>query len=405
MKKLLVLLCALVLLALPCLARENLYVYDPEATLSEASFEMLTEQALEISEETGIDYLICITYEIGEQSMYDFATEYYNDSECGADALLMIFNEEKNTIGAYAFGNAADVFDDNTIDALEDEIVENSATMAYGELLSTYLNSAYNYAIAYTPDAPVMPDWYPEDVNTFRDFHAENPPHLIDNADLFTDEEEAEMLERILAIREEVGHDLVVYTDVTSYGLSRKIYAADFFQFNGYGFGDTYSGSVLFICMEPGNRGWWTAVHGDAMEILVFDELDQLDDKLYDKMSGGDYFDGVMEYLSGVETIYKTGHAPKDPPVLRALVCLAVGVIIALVVVGMMKESMNTVKKAAEANNYLVPGSFNLRKSYDIFLYRTVTRTKREKSSSSGGGGGSYSSSSGSSFSGSGRSF
>ena len=94
-----------------------------------------------------------------------------------------------------------------------------------------------------------MPYWYPEDISSFEDFNDYDAPRVVDVADIFTDDEEERMLEGIKSIQDDFNIDLVVFTDVSSYGLERHIYAADFHQFNGYGFGDDFTGSVLFICI------------------------------------------------------------------------------------------------------------------------------------------------------------
>ena len=43
------------------------------------------------------------------------------------------------------------------------------------------------------------------------------------------------MLEGIRRIQKDYNIDLVVFTDVDSYGLSHAVYSADFHHFNGYG--------------------------------------------------------------------------------------------------------------------------------------------------------------------------
>ncbi|MBQ0066168.1 MAG: TPM domain-containing protein, partial [Firmicutes bacterium] len=47
----------------------------------------------------------------------------------------------------------------------------------------------------------VLPDWYVKDPSTFKDFHNDkNTPRLIDNADIFTEEEEAQIAPRLKEI-------------------------------------------------------------------------------------------------------------------------------------------------------------------------------------------------------------
>ena len=419
MKKIVYLLLALalaVMLALPCLAEASWYVHDGPDWLSDGLEEQLAERAKELYEQTSYDYLIVIANDAGEKTGSEYAYDYYYNCPCSADALALYINSETLGVGVFAYGAAAEAYPADVRDALTDKFIEiYNGNDNYQPIFTQYLDAAAEAAVPVTEitevaeaapieTAPARPYWYPADVGAFSDFHGSNLPHVVDDADLFTDAQEAEMSAKIADIIKESGRDLVVFTDVSSYGLSRNIYAADFYQFNGYGKNADYSGSVLFICMEQGNRGWYTAVRGDAQNTLNYDNLNLIDDRLEPQMKAASYFDGVMGYLDDVAQTYRTGSAPKPFPTTRLGVSVIAGVIIAFVVVGIMKSKMKTINKAAEARNYLVPGTFDLRVSRDIFLYRTVTRVKREPKSS-GGGGGSFSSSGGGSFSGSGRSF
>lgn len=421
MKKIVYLLLALALtvsLALPCLAEASYYVHDGPDWLSDGLEEQLAERAKELYGQTSCDYLIVIADDAGEKTGSEYAYDYYYNCPCSADALALYINSETLSVGVFAYGAAAEVYPAEAREALTDRFIEiYNGNDSYVTIFTQYLDAAAEAAAPVTETtetvtetapvetAPTRPYWYPENVAAFSDFHAQNPPRVVDDADLFTDAQEAEMSAKIEEIIGTYGRDLVVFTDVSSYGLSRNIYAADFYQFNGYGKNADYSGSVLFICMEQGNRGWYTAVRGEAQNTLNYENLNRIDDRLEPQMKAASYFDGVMGYLDDVAETYRTGSAPKPFPTTRLGVSLIVGVIIAFVVVGIMKSKMKTINTAAEARNYLVPGTFDLRVSRDIFLYRTVTRVKREQKSSSGGGGGSFSSSGGGSFSGSGRSF
>lgn len=418
LKRIVILLTVLALLAIPCFAAEDFYVYDGAYYLNDEDETALRLRAETLSHAAGVDLLIVIADDVGETTSSEYCYDYYYNCNCSADSLVLLLNTEKSSVAAYAYGDAETLYTDDVIDELTDGLVADSSEYSYAEMLTRYLDSAAAIAqnavgtsvAAAVDDAPAvietreMPEWYPTDISAFTDFHATDAPRVVDDADLFTDSEEAEMTAKIEEIIAATGRDLVVFTDVSSYGLARNIYAADFYQFRGYGKGSDYSGSVLFICMEEGNRGWYTAVRGEAQSVLTYSNLDQIDERLEPKMKAGSYYDGVMGYLDDVQSTYATGKAPKGFPMQRLLICLAIGIVAAFISTGAMVSAMKTVNKAAEASNYLVKGSFDLRKSHDIFLYRTVTRTKREKSSSSSGGG-SFSSSGGGSFSGSGRSF
>ncbi len=61
------------------------------------------------------------------------------------------------------------------------------------------------------------------------------------------------------------------------------------------------------------------------------------------------------------------------------LACVAVGLLVAFVVTGVLKGQLKTVRWENQAGNYIVDGSFDLTQSTDLYLYRNVTRTARPK--------------------------
>ena len=133
---------------------------------------------------------------------------------------------------------------------------------------------------------PALPAWYPKDPLSFPFYHDEKAPRVIDIADIFSGEEEQQMEARLAELRTSLGKDIVILADVSTYGLSRSVYAADFYDFNGYGIGPDREGVCLMICMEPGNRGWWCC---------------------YDYMKAGDYGTGVEDWIENIRRLYTTG--------------------------------------------------------------------------------------------------
>lgn len=59
------------------------------------------------------------------------------------------------------------------------------------------------------------------------------------------------------------------------------------------------------------------------------------------------------------------------------LICLAVAVIAAFVVTGIMKAQLKSVRRQNSAGSYIAPGSFRLTYSRDLYLYKNVTRHAR----------------------------
>ncbi|MBE5999236.1 MAG: TPM domain-containing protein [Sarcina sp.] len=153
-----------------------------------------------------------------------------------------------------------------------------------------------------------MPAWYPKDPAGFPFYHDESAPRVVDVADLFSDREEAQMEARLSEIRSELGKDIVIFTDVSTYGLSRSVYAADFYDFNGYGIGEDREGVCLMVCMDPQDRGWWCCCTGpETMGLYTETVANQIDDLLYEYMRAGEYGPGVSDWIENFRRIYVTG--------------------------------------------------------------------------------------------------
>lgn len=269
--------------------------------------------------------------------------------------------------------------------------------------------------------AAAMPDWYPEDVTEFEDFHGTDLARVADFADIFTSSEEAEFTASANALIDKYGFDFVIFTDTSIHGIAEKTYPADFYRFNGYGKGSDYSGSVFFICMEPGNNYWWSAGTGRAERYFTEHNINVLDDRIEPYMADHDFAGAVRVYIESLAELYETGElaepvhkAGAGEYVFAGGLSSIVGLIAGAISSNKEKSKMFAVRQATYANDYIVSNSFAMKDLRDMFLYKDVTRTIIESSSSgSGRSGGSSSYSSGyhssggggGSFSGGGRHF
>ena len=162
-------------------------------------------------------------------------------------------------------------------------------------------------------EGAAMPAWYPVYPEDFPKYHDETAPRVVDTADLFTADQEDVMEARLAQLREELSKDIVIFTDISTYGLERKIYAADFYDFNGYGIGDEYEGVILFICMDPEDRGWWACCTGpETMGLYTETIANEIDDLLYEYMVNGQYYEGVSDWIENFRRLYLTG-SPYTP--------------------------------------------------------------------------------------------
>ena len=183
------------------------------------------------------------------------------------------------------------------------------------------------------------------------------------------------------------------------------------------GYGAGRDGVLLLISMEY--RDWAISTCGRGQEVFTDYGLDRIRDAIVPYLSQGQYYsaferflDMTQDYLyeAEVNTPYDTNNRPGEEIVQEreetnwltvVLGCLIVGLAAALIVTGVMKSKLKSVRPQADARQYA--GNFDVTLANDLFLYRTVSRTARpERNSSSGGGGSSrHTSSSGRSHGGS----
>ena len=67
------------------------------------------------------------------------------------------------------------------------------------------------------------------------------------------------------------------------------------------------------------------------------------------------------------------------------LVSLGIGLVVALIITGRMKGKLKTVRRQAEAADYVKTGSMKVTQSRDFFLYKHIDRHAKPKESTSGG--------------------
>ncbi|MGI6021060.1 MAG: TPM domain-containing protein [Lachnospiraceae bacterium] len=244
--------------------------------------------------------------------------------------------------------------------------------------------------------------------------YAANNDKVVDNADLLSDSEESSLEEKLISICDSMQFDIVIVTEDDIGGKSVEAYADDYFDYNGYGYGDEGDGALLLVDM--GSRKWWISTKGYGITALTDFGIQEIGDELAGYLSDGDYYEGfsvftdrVEEYVglakngTPVDVNSKAPSGRKGFKVTNLLIGLVAGFAIAFIVTGSMKAKLKTIRHAAEANDYVEKDSLRIRTSRDTFLYRNVVRRAKPKENS--GGSSTHTSSSGSTHGGGGGSF
>lgn len=250
------------------------------------------------------------------------------------------------------------------------------------------------------------------------------PSRLVDNADLLSESEKTKLLEELDEASEKLEYDIVIVTVDTLGGKTLKQYAEDFFDYNGYGYGETYDGVILLISME--SRDWYVSTSGAGEYSISSDNISFIGDFIFAYLSMGEYYDAFSSFVDlcehfitaagyssdisdgsgtvtdNTEDFFEYGtdddtvsdkveglfdkffgnasDGEREPLSLIAIpICLAIGLVVALIVVAVMRSKLKSVRRQAGANNYVKENSMVLTAEGDRYLYRHVDRVAKPK--------------------------
>lgn len=233
---------------------------------------------------------------------------------------------------------------------------------------------------------------------------------LMDTADLLDDTEEEKLMNALDEMSERQKLEIVIVTTDTLDGEDIVSYADDLYDYCNYGYGKDKDGVMFLISMEE--RDWYISTCGYGITAFTDAGIQYIGSQMKEDLSDGNYaaaFDTFVqkcdEFITQARTgePFDTSNLPKEPMSLIWIpISLVVGIAIALIIVGIMKSKLKTVRFQPKAKDYIKEGSMNITESRDMFLYRTVDKTEKPKENSGssthtsssgkthGGGGGSF---------------
>ena len=230
---------------------------------------------------------------------------------------------------------------------------------------------------------------------------------LDDEAALLFGSEAKEIGQLLDEISARQGVDIVIVTADSLEGKSPMEYADDYYDYGGY----AADGILLLVSME--DRDWHVSTTGYGITAVTDAGLEYISDRFVPYLSDEEYAEAFRtfaqlcdEFITQAKTgdPYDSHNLPKEPfdVVINLVIALVIGLVVTLIVTGKMKGQLKSVRQQAKADDYIAPGSLQLRYSRDVFLYSQLTRTEKPQASSGssthvsssgtthGGGGGKF---------------
>lgn len=237
---------------------------------------------------------------------------------------------------------------------------------------------------------------------------------FVDDADLFTYDEETQLTEKLERTANATGWDVLVYTNyngVEQYEM--KEYCREYYL-NYVNEVNSYSSGGVVLNIDMSSREMYIFPYENAMDYFSDNRLDSVLDEVQDCLVDGDYYSAVEVFALTTEEYYYNGIDyddstdnlyAGDTDNLRIsqrflLVLKEYGIII--VVVSIAAGMLSVVFTKKRYKNHGKSGTYDLRanssttlyEKEDIFLHKSVSVTTISSSSSGGGrsgGGGSRS--------------
>ena len=358
-------------LTVPALAenRNGVYVLDEKEYLTESECQFYQIQASELSDELNMDILYVQTYD----------TDLQTDAQSlnlgsRPDQIMLLDNDGICDIAL--FGKAQVLDEDHRQQLMDAYAVEPT----YSEGVAAYLAAAGNIVTKLNNAGAFEETIEP----------AVKQPRLVDNANLLNAAEKVHLLQQLDEISQRQQVDVVVVTVNSLEGKSAMAYADDFFDYNGYGFGENLDGILLLVSMEQ--RDWWISTTGYGITAFTDAGLEYIADCVVPKLSDGRYgkaFDIFAEKCDDFITQARTGepydvnNMPKEP--FRFGLCLFISIFVGLFVAGCviwgLQSQLKTVHAQPGAENYFLLSAPQLTVNKETYLYSTMSSRPKPKPS------------------------
>ena len=348
-------------------------VYDSYGSISAQDLSKLNQEADSASAAVGADIIFCLIGSTQGKGVENWTASYCSVQDFSSSVLCLAIDMEQNVYYFYTSGSVSSIIGYSEQTALWNAFMTGNND---AECVSEYISKAYeilagsNYGGGGTTD---------------------HPSRLIDEVDVLTASEEANVLASLDAVSEKRRCDVAVVLVNSTGGRDISAFADDYYDYNGYGYGASGSGIMLVISL--GDSSW--AISTAGYGITAFNDAAQqyLMDKITPYLSSGDFERGFIKYAETCDELLKMadeghpygtnnggGGGDDDDVVNPAWLggSLGIGALGSAIWMGGIKSSHKTVSRKRTANNYFA-GQPIVDHGNDVFLYNEVSRVRKPR--------------------------
>ena len=367
-------------MALSASAYTSQYVYDPEYNLSDSELVDLNNYASSIEYQSGYALIFCIISDNGGMSNEEYAEEAYYSYTDSKNAVVFVHNETEKVYNYYIAGDEKGIFSEVVINAMK--VAYDTNESYYGGIMGFYAAAetaleapAYNIAPIGGNAVTNAPGSY---VTEFEKVER-TLPLVVDQANIIPDDVEAALIARCDTIAEEYKMEVAIVTASDFGGLIAEAYADDFYDFNGYGYGENDDGMlVVYKPGEEGEREIYITTHGNGSAVFFQGIREGIIVDMKDYLIAEDYDKAFNMYLDRAEEQLKPG-----TPVIWLFILALVGAVVGLLITGSMTAKNKSVIAQNQAKVYTRQGSMNVTGAQDVYAYSFVDTRPKQTSDNS----------------------
>ncbi|MEG0614727.1 MAG: TPM domain-containing protein [Oscillospiraceae bacterium] len=384
--------CAMVLMAVPVYAKENI-VLDDSGVFEGDSVQFFTD---DLGKLTGWNVCVASVDKTPETGLLDRANELYNENfEANSDGALVLVDTAADKLEISINGDCGRFVQDCDKQVIIGNVQQHFAEKDYAGVAMSAVTQLSNY-------------YY--DVVADENSEA-GTKDVYDRAGIFGNPQA--ISEEIASLKAKTGWEIAVLTTDDAQGKTSMEYADDFYDRM---FGINTDGVVYLIDMD--NRKSYISTSGAGIDYLSDNRIYSITDATVSYLKAKDYDGAALFAVSEISKYYDDGYPDNGDTYVSAsfgnsikyqisqnwLVCVVCALVLAGTSIAIVVFRYKKIGQS-EARAYVDEGNTEFTEKSDNYLREYTTQRRIESSSSSGGGSSTHSSSSGGSHGGGGSSF
>lgn len=130
--------------------------------------------------------------------------------------------------------------------------------------------------------------------------------NVYDDANIFSNADILSLDEEASELGNKYNMDIIIVTTDDANGQTSRVYADDYFDYNGFGKGANRDGILFLIDMD--NREIYISTSGEGIKYLTDKRIENILQDSYDRgVSDGDFYSGTRAFLNSTESYLQSG--------------------------------------------------------------------------------------------------